>query len=108
MLIGRVRAVITDHHGIVTGMGRNQRLFTGRLHDAVMLTARQCVWNGCNRPTSSCQADHLTDWQHHGHTTTTNGAPLCAHHNRFKNHDYRIRRDPNGHWHTYRPDNTEL
>ena len=100
--------MITDHHGIVIGMGRTQRLFTGRLRDAVMLTARECVWNGCNRPTSTCQADHLTDWQHHGPTTTTNGAPLCPHHNRFKNHGYRIHRDPNGHWHTYRPDNTEL
>jgi hypothetical protein len=108
MFTGRIRVVITNEHRVVLRMGRTQRLFTGKLREAVMLAAHECVWNGCNRPTSNCQADHLTDWQHHGHTDIDNGAPICAHHNRFKNHGYRIHRDNTGHWHTYRPDNTEI
>jgi hypothetical protein len=78
------------------------------LREAVMLGARECIWNGCNRPTSHCQADHLTDWQHHGDTDVGKRAPLCAHHNRFKNHGFRVHRDRAGHWHTYRPDGTEI
>ena len=108
MFIGRIRVVITDQHGVVLRMGRTRRLFTGKLREAVMLAAHQCVWNGCNRPTTNCQADHLTEWRHRGETDVGNGAPMCAHHNRFKNHGFRVHRDPGGYWHTYRPDGTEI
>ena len=63
---------------------------------------------GVERPSSRCQADHLTDWQHHGPTNAHNGAPLCAHHNRTKNHGFTINRDTDGWWHTQRPDGTEI
>jgi hypothetical protein len=33
---------------------------------------------------------------------------LCARHNRWKQHGYRTWRDPTGHWHTHRPDGTEI
>jgi hypothetical protein len=33
---------------------------------------------------------------------------MCPRHNRFKNRGYRTIRDPHGHWHTYRPDGTEI
>jgi hypothetical protein len=33
---------------------------------------------------------------------------MCSHHNLIKNRGYRTRRDSHGHWHTYRPDGTEI
>ncbi|MCU1502445.1 MAG: hypothetical protein JWM12_1799 [Ilumatobacteraceae bacterium] len=107
MLVGRIRIVVIDERGVVLRMGRTQRLFTGKLREAVMLGAHECIWNGCNRPTGHCQADHITDWRRAGDTDVGSGAPLCAHHNRFKNHGFRVHRDV-GHWHTYRPDGSEI
>jgi hypothetical protein len=41
-------------------------------------------------------------------TSVNNGGPLCGAHNRFKERGYRTWRDPNGTWHTTRPDGTQL
>jgi hypothetical protein len=66
------------------------------------------VWPGCPIATGRCQTDHVQDWQHQGTTTPGNGAPLCGRHNRYKTRGYRIWRDPQGRWHTYRPDGSEI
>ena len=108
MLHGRVRRVVFDSAGVVINFVRLQRLFDGPARTAVLMQNPTCVHPGCNRPASTCQADHLTDWQHGGTTNQTNGAPLCPRHNRLKNHGYTIWRDPGGVFHTYRPDGTEI
>jgi hypothetical protein len=106
---GHARAVVVDPTGVVVGMGRRQRLFRGRARDAALLLAERCVWPGCDLPAGRCQADHVVEHQHGGPTDTTNAAPLCARHNRFKTHRrYRLHRDPDGNWHTHRPDGTEI
>ena len=79
-----------------------------RGRQAVQLTASTCVWPGCNVVVGRCQIDHVDDWQHLGPTAARNGAVLCGKHNRDKNRGYRVRRDPAGRWHTYRPDGSEI
>ena len=106
--IGHVRRVVLDSAGVVTDMGRKQRLFTGALRDAVMMGNHRCIWPGCNRPSSQCQADHLQPWGTAGPTASRNGGPQCGPHNRWKTHGYRTWRDPHGHWHHYRPNGTEI
>ena len=106
--IGHVRRVVLDSAGVVINMGRKQRLFTGALRDAVMMGNNRCIWPGCNRPSSQCQADHLLPYANQGPTASHNGGPQCGPHNRWKTRGYRTWRDPNGHWHHYRPDNTEI
>lgn len=106
--IGHVRRVVIDSHGVIVDVGRRQRLFTGPLREAVLLSQRECFWPGCNRPAGHCQADHVLPYGTAGPTRTANGAPACAHHNRWRSRGYRTRRDPHGHWHHYRPDGTEL
>jgi hypothetical protein len=108
MLHGRIRRVMFDTTGVVIDYGRLQRLFTGAARQAVLIQFPTCIYPGCNRPTTHCQADHLTDWQHGGPTNQHNAAPLCPRHNQLKNHGYTIWRDPNGTFHTYRPDGTEI
>ena len=98
--------VVIDSAGNVIDYGRRRRLFTGAARDAVMLHSPRCTWSGCDTTSSYCNADHTIDWQHGGPTTTTNGGPLCPRHDRTKNRGYKLRRDPNGTWHTYRPDGT--
>jgi hypothetical protein len=106
---GRIRAVVTDPTGVVIGMGRKQRLFRGRARDAALMMAERCVWPGCDLPAGRCEADHLVEHRHGGPTDTTNAAPLCDRHNRFKAaRRYRIHRDPDGTWHAHRPDGTEI
>lgn len=105
---GYVRRVVLDSAGVVVDMGRKQRLFTGALREAVLLSNRRCTWSACQVPGSVCQADHVLPWSNAGPTSTTNGGPMCRHHNRWKSRGYRTERDAHGHWHHYRPDGTEI
>jgi hypothetical protein len=108
-LTGRVRRVVFDTAGVVIDLGRRARLFTGGARDAVMLGDRWCLWPGCDLRSGRCQTDHTTPWAaSNGATRPDNGGPACARHNRWKQHGYHTRRDPTGHWHTYRPDGTEI
>ena len=107
-LAGHVRRVVLDSASVVIDMGRRQRLFTGNSRTAAHMMNPRCVWPGCEIPATRCQTDHLTDWQHGGHTNPNGGAPGCPRHNLKKNGGYTITRDPKGRYHTYRPDGTEI
>ncbi len=108
MIWGQVRRVVVDSAGVVINMGRRRRLFSGNARQAVLLQSSRCVVAGCAAPIRRCQADHLTEWGRLGHTDGPNGAPVCGRHNRLKNTGYRVHRDDDGFWHTYRPDGTEI
>jgi hypothetical protein len=108
MIWGQVRRVVVDSAGVVINMGRRRRLFTGNAREAVLLQSSRCVVAGCATPIRRCQADHLTEWSRLGPTNGDNAGPACGRHNRLKNRGYRVHRDPNGFWHTYRPDGTEI
>ena len=108
-LTGHVRRVVFDTAGVVIDLGRRSRLFTGSSRDAVMLGDRWCLWPGCDLRTGHCQTDHTQPWTGNGPTSPNNAGPACGRHNRWKQqHGYTTRRDPDGHWHTYRPDGTEI
>ncbi|CAN5462626.1 hypothetical protein BH10ACT2_BH10ACT2_04400 [soil metagenome] len=106
--LGQVRRVVLDSAGVIVDVGRKQRLFTGALRDAVMLLSHRCIWPGCYRPASQCEADHILPFANAGPTAASNGGPVCGHHNRWKTRGYQTRRDPNGQWHDYRPNQTEI
>jgi hypothetical protein len=106
--LGHVRRVVLDSASVVLDMGHKRRLFTGALRDAVLLSGARCTWGGCNVPGSACQADHVLPHSHAGPTAASNGGPACGHHNRWRTRGYRSWRDPEGHWHHYRPDGTEI
>ena len=107
-LMGHVRRVVMNRQGVIIDQGRRQRLFTGSLRTAVfVMFGRRCIWPGCGR-TLGIHIDHATDFKDLGATCAANGDPLCNWHNPFKNHGYHITRDDTGHWHTHRPDGTEI
>jgi hypothetical protein len=106
---GHVRRVVFDGASAVVDIGRKRRLFTGPLRDVLSLIERTCPWPGCGLPARQCEGDHVRPWRAGGGTSAANGAPLCGHHNRFKQrHGYRTWRDPDGVWHAARPDGTEI
>jgi len=50
-----------------------------------VLTNATCVYPHCSRPSRSADLDHLTEWDGHN-TDSTNLAPLCRRHHRYKTH----------------------
>ena len=107
-LLGHIRRMVLGGDGVVLDFGRRKRLFTGPLREAVLLAERSCVFRGCSRPSARCEADHVQPFGPGGTTSAANGAPLCDHHNRWKNRGWRVWRDSDGLWHTYRPDGSEF
>ena len=108
-LIGRVRRVVFDTSGRVIDLGRRSRLFVGAAREAVLLADQTCIWPGCDIPANRCAVDHSIPWASgNGATRPANGGTLCDHHNLVKERGYTTRRNPNGTWHTIRPDGTEI
>jgi hypothetical protein len=108
--VGHIRRVVMGRTGVVLDMGRRERLFRGARRTAIALTNHTCTWPGCNVPVTHCQSDHIDGWASptRGPTNPANGTPLCGYHNRLKEHGFATTRDPDGTWHTYRPDGTEI
>jgi len=61
-------------------IGRQQRLFTGALRQALAVRDHGCTFPGCDRPPRDCDAHHIVPWWHHGETALNNGALLCRFH----------------------------
>jgi uncharacterized protein DUF222 len=105
-LTGQIRRVVFNTASCVIDLGVTSRLFRGTSRLAVWLQGTRCLWPGCGR--HHCQIDHTTPWANHGPTNPHNAGPACAHHNLWKTRGYHTTRDPDGHWHTHRPDGTEI
>jgi len=112
-VVGHVRRVVVGSDGVIINLGRKRRCFTGSSRVAAMLQAGldhrgRCSWPGCR--TRRIQIDHGEEWvADGGNTDVINSGPKCEFHNKWKSTGrYVTRRDTHGHWHTYRPDGTEL
>lgn len=105
-LVGHVRRVVLDGAGVVTDLGRRQRLFTGPLREVLLALHPTCVWHGCGA--GAREIDHIVPWVRGGPTDAANAAPLCGHHNRWRTRGHTTWRDEDGGWHHARPDGTEF
>ncbi len=73
------------------------------------VASRTASFAGCGAPTYWCDVHHLLEWHaDEGETSLENSALLCERHHTKAHHGFRIERDPDGRWHTYRPDGTEI
>lgn len=83
--------VVTDQSGIPLYLGRNERIFTPAQKQALTIRDGGCLWPGCDRPPSWCEAHHIQEWEKGGHTNLDNGILLCRHHHMHLHHyDWRI------------------
>lgn len=87
--------VTVDGCGNPLDVGREQRLFTTRQRIGLALRDGGCMWRGCDRPSSYCEAHHIDEWSADGgRTDIDRGILLCRfHHMNLHHHGWRITRD---------------
>ena len=87
--------VTIDPHGNPLDLGREQRLYSGRQRVALAIRDGGCLWPGCDRPPSYCEAHHCDHYvEHQGRTDIDRGVSLCRfHHMLLHNRSWRITRD---------------
>ena len=105
---GTISRIIMGPDGRPLDFGRSQRLGSAGLRIALDVRDGGCVFAGCGAPTFWCDAHHLVHWTEGGETAEANFGLLCERHHTKCHHGFRIERDAQGRWHTYRPDGTEI
>ena len=108
-LAGKIRIVLRGSDGLPVAMSSAQRLFTGAIRDAVLMTATHCTHDGCIVAGSKCQTDHLHASFQGGETSVGNAALACGHHNRWRYlAKVKVRRLADGIIATFRPDGSRI
>src|SRR3954454_12468018 len=105
---GTLTRIVLGPDGLPLDHGRTKRLVSPQLRRAVELRDRHCVFAGCDAPTHWCDVHHLLEWINGGQTCLENSALLCERHHTKVHHGFRIQRQPDGRWRTWRPDGTEI
>jgi hypothetical protein len=102
-LMGHIRRVVLGAAGIVIDLGA-RRTLTGVARDVAWLQHSHCTGVGCERPASTCEADHTVPHTLGGPTNAANTTPRCGPDNRIKNRGITTTRGPDGTIHHHRPD----
>jgi len=105
---GNVTRIVIGPEGQPLELGRSHRVVPPHLRRAVEQRDRHCVFAGCHAPTYFCDVHHLVHWADGGDTDLDNSGLLCERHHTKVHHGFRIVRQPEGRWRTYRPDGTEI
>ncbi|MGH3886261.1 MAG: DUF222 domain-containing protein [Pseudonocardiaceae bacterium] len=64
-------------------VGRAMRTVPLGIRRALVARDRGCTFPGCDRAPALCQAHHVREWHHHGHTEVNNCVLLCPTHHRW-------------------------
>jgi hypothetical protein len=100
--------VLLDDGGIPLRLGRSRRLFTPGQRLGFAVRDKGCVFPGCDRPPSWCEAHHIGSWADGGPTDLTNGCLLCGYHHRLIHHgDWQVVMGGDGHPQVIPPDWTD-
>jgi len=78
--------------------GRQQRLATAALRDALAHRDQGCAFPSCDRSPRYCQAHHIVHWLDGGETALHNMCLLCEYHHTIVHRQrWHIRLDARGH-----------
>ena len=80
------RVLTHPETGMVLSVGRTHYRPPPALRKLIRWRAEKCMAPGCAIPASRCQIDHNIAWEHGGHTSLDNHAPLCQGHHTIKHH----------------------
>ncbi|MGY1735964.1 DUF222 domain-containing protein [Geodermatophilus sp. SYSU D00684] len=105
---GAIARVVMGPDGVPLDVGRDHRLATRGIRRAAEVRDGGCVFAGCDAPTWWCDAHHLVHWLDGGETSLEKSALLCERHHTEVHHGFRVERQPDGRWRTWRPDGTEI
>jgi hypothetical protein len=100
--------IVLDPDGRPLDYGRTLRLVPAHIRRAAEVRDGGCVFAGCGAPTWWCDVHHLLEWINGGETSLDNSALLCERHHTKVHHGFRVERQPDGRWRTWRPDGTEI
>ncbi|MGY1837982.1 MULTISPECIES: DUF222 domain-containing protein [unclassified Modestobacter] len=103
-----VSRIVMGPDGEPLDLGRKHRVVTPALRRAVVARDRTCMFTGCGAPHWWADVHHLIHWLHGGETNLKNSALLCERHHTKVHHGFRVERQPDGRWRTWRPDGTEI
>jgi hypothetical protein len=104
-----ISRTIMGPEGQPLDLGRTTRLWPPHLRRGVEVRDRHCIFTGCAAPSHWCDVHHVLEWVlDDGPTSIENGALLCEAHHTKVHHGFTVERQPDGTWHTYRPDGTEI
>ncbi len=105
---GNVTRIVMGPDGMPLDYGRSMRLVPPHVRRAAEVRDGGCVFAGCGAPTWWCDVHHLLEWINGGETSLENSALLCERHHSKVHHGFRVERQPEGRWRTWRPDGTEI
>ncbi|MGY5885755.1 DUF222 domain-containing protein [Modestobacter lacusdianchii] len=105
---GSISRIVMGPDGVPLDLGRDHRVVTPGLRRAVERRDESCVFAGCGAPSWWCDVHHLVHWLHGGETSLENSALLCERHHTKVHHGFRVERQPDGRWRTWRPDGSEI
>ncbi|MGY1667035.1 DUF222 domain-containing protein [Geodermatophilus sp. SYSU D00696] len=105
---GQVTRIVIGPEGQPLDVGRTKRVVTPAIRRAVEARDGGCVFTGCDAPSHWADVHHLVHWIDGGETSLANSALLCERHHTQVHHGFRIERQPDGRWRTWRPDGTEI
>ena len=82
----------------VLDLGRTKRLFTATQRKALAISQPTCRADGCQMPSTWCEAHHAGDpWCRGGRTDLKDGMLLCSwHHHRIHDDRYLVKNTPDG------------
>ncbi|SHH08385.1 HNH endonuclease signature motif containing protein [Geodermatophilus nigrescens] len=103
-----IARVVMGPDGVPLDLGREQRLADRHVRRAAEVRDGGCVFAGCGAPTWWCDVHHVVHWLDGGETSLANSALLCERHHTKVHAGFRVQRLPDGRWHTWRPDGTEI
>ncbi|MCW3493378.1 HNH endonuclease [Microbacterium sp. SSM24] len=83
---GWMRVLTHPETGMVLSVSRTQYRPPPALRKLIRWRADRCMAPGCGIPASRCEIDHNVAWEHGGHTSLDNHAPLCTGHHTVKHH----------------------
>ena len=106
---GNISRVIMGPDGHLLDYGRSTRIVPPPLRKGTEIRDRHCVFAGCHAPPHWCDVHHVDEWaRDEGPTNLANSALLCERHHTKVHHGFRVQRQPDGRWRTWRPDGTEI
>ncbi|MGB3911036.1 MAG: DUF222 domain-containing protein [Pseudolysinimonas sp.] len=94
------QTALIDSLGDVLDLGREQRLYSRHQRVALAIRDGGCLWPGCERPPSWCEAHHIDHYvRDQGRTDLERGVLLCKHHHlKLHNEGWQIRRREGRYW----------
>jgi hypothetical protein len=97
---GATQDLLTSATGGPLDLGRTQRLFDDRQHEALAIRDGGCLWPDCGQPPVMSEAHHIDEYKKdHGNTDIADGVCLCRfHHLTLHNNGWHITREGSNYW----------